>query len=134
LTVVNNDPAQDAARPSLALDRSGNPVIALIERTSGVYRAFVKQWSPRGWTNLGGALNLNMSFNTFNVALKLDATDAPVVAWTERSNTNDSPRSASPPQDTSQAHKPGLQRRHLNMSARSYERSLIRLSRWCDRQ
>jgi hypothetical protein len=89
LTLVNNDPAQDAARPSLALDRTGNAVIALIERTGGVYRAFVKRWNGRTWTPLGGALNLEPKFNAFNVALKLDRTDAPVAAWTERSNTND---------------------------------------------
>lgn len=88
-TIANNDLAQDAARPSLALDRSGNAVIAMIERTAGVYRAFVRKWNGRGWTNLGAALNLNMSFNAFNIALRLDKTDAPVVAWTERSNTND---------------------------------------------
>ena len=88
-TTVNTDPAQDAARPSLALDRAGNAVIGLIERTNGVYRAFVKQWGSRGWKTLGGALNLNPNFNAFNVAVKLDKTDAPVAVWTERSNTND---------------------------------------------
>ncbi len=88
-TTVNNDAAQDAARPSLALDRNGHAVIGLIERTDGVYRAFVKKWNAGKWTTLGGALNLNPSFNAFNIAVKLDGTDAPVAVWTERSNTND---------------------------------------------
>jgi hypothetical protein len=88
-TVANNDSLQDAARPSLAIDAKGNAVIGLIERTNGVYQAFIKRWNGKAWTVLGGALNLEPKFNAFNVAVKLDRTDAPVAAWTERSNTSD---------------------------------------------
>jgi hypothetical protein len=88
-TLVNNDPKLDAGRPSLVLTKLNVPIIAFIENTNGVYNAFVKRWTGKTWERLGtGSLNVDKKFNSFDVILKLDQTDTPVVAWTERSNIN----------------------------------------------
>ena len=88
-TVVNNDPKLDAGRPSLVLTTDNVPIIAFIETVNGVYNAFVKRWNGKTWERLGvGSLNLEKKFNSFDVILKLDQNDTPVVAWTERSNIN----------------------------------------------
>ncbi|NJK46098.1 MAG: hypothetical protein HC933_19175 [Pleurocapsa sp. SU_196_0] len=55
----------------------------------GVYQVFVKRWDGSRWVALGSALNRDSSFNAFDVALRVDARDGVVVAWTERSNTSD---------------------------------------------
>ena len=88
-TVVNNDSKLDAGRPSLVITKENLPIIAFIENTNGVYNAFVKRWNGKTWERLGaGSLNVDKKFNSFDVTLKLDQTDTPVVAWTERSNIN----------------------------------------------
>ena len=87
VTLVNNDPAADARKPAIALERgTSGVVVAWLETVGGVYHAFVKRWDGRAWVRLGGALNRDKSFNSFDVALDLDKQNRPVVAWTERSN------------------------------------------------
>ena len=87
VTLVNNDPAADARKPAIALERgTSGVVVAWLETVGGVYHAFVKRWDGRAWVRLGGALNREKSFNSFDIALDLDKQNRPVVAWTERSN------------------------------------------------
>ncbi len=88
-TLVNNDPNADARKPVVALEKSGNPVIAWLETASGTPRAFVKRWNGKEWVKLGGALNRNPAYHTFAALIKLDAKDRPVVAWTERNVSSD---------------------------------------------
>ena len=90
VTLVNNAPSADARKPALALEREGTGVIvAMLETVGGVYHAFVKRWDGKAWVGLGGALNRDKSFNSFDIALDLDKQNRPVVAWTERSNISD---------------------------------------------
>ncbi len=88
-TLVNADAGADARKQVLTVGTDGVPVIAYIETVKGVYHAFVKRWSGKSWTTLGAALNRNLEFNSFDVALDLDEQNRPVVAWTERSNVSD---------------------------------------------
>jgi hypothetical protein len=90
VTLVSNDPAADARKPAIALERGGSGVyVAWLETVGGVYHAFVKRWDGKAWINLGGALNRDLKFNSFDIALDLDKQNRPVVAWTERSNISD---------------------------------------------
>ena len=89
VTLVNNDPAADARTPAIALERgTSGVVVAWLETVGGVYHAFVKRWDGKAWVRLGGALNRDKSFNSFDVALDLDKQNRPIVAWTERSNVS----------------------------------------------
>ncbi len=87
-TVVNNDLKLDAGRPSLVMTKKNVLMVAFIETVNGVYNAFVKRWNGKTWERLGTSLNVDKKFNSFDVTLKLDQNDSPVVAWTERSNIN----------------------------------------------
>jgi hypothetical protein len=87
-TLVNNNLALDAGRPSLVMTKKNVLMVAFIENTNGVYNAFVKRWTGQTWERLGMSLNVDKNFNSFDVTLKLDQNDSPVVAWTERSNIN----------------------------------------------
>ena len=90
VTLVSNDSAADARKPVIALERgSSGVVVAWLETVGGVYHAFVKRWDGKVWVSLGGALNRNLKFNSFDIALDLDKQNRPVVAWTERSNISD---------------------------------------------
>ena len=90
VTLVSNNPAADARKPVIALERDGSGVIvAWLETVGGVYHAFVKRWDGKAWVGLGGALNRDLKFNSFDIALDLDKQNRPVVAWTERSNISD---------------------------------------------
>ena len=89
-TLVSNDSAADARKPGIALERgSSGVIVAWLETVGGVYHAFVKRWDGKVWVSLGGALNRNLKFNSFDIALDLDKQNRPVVAWTERSNISD---------------------------------------------
>jgi hypothetical protein len=87
-TVVNNNQVLDAGRPSLVITKKNVLMVAFIETVNGVYNAFVKRWNGTSWERLGTSLNVDKKFNSFDVTLKLDQNDSPVVAWTERSNIN----------------------------------------------
>ena len=87
-TVINNDPRADARSPSLAIDWDGRIVVAWVEKTAGAYNAFVKRLDATTWTRLGGSLNRNPKFNSFEVALDLAPDGTPIAAWMERSNIN----------------------------------------------
>jgi hypothetical protein len=87
-SVINNDPRADARSPSLAIDANGRVVVAWVEKTAGAFNAFVKRWDGKTWTRLGGSLNRNSKFNSFEVALDLAPDGTPVAAWMERSNIN----------------------------------------------
>ena len=91
VTLVSNNPAADARKPAIALETNGGGVIvAWLETVGRVYHAFVKRWDGKAWSVLGGALNRDKTFNSFDIALDLDKQNRPVVAWTERSNVSDS--------------------------------------------
>jgi hypothetical protein len=87
-SVINNDARADARSPSLAIDADGRLVVAWVEKTAGSYNAFVKRLDGNTWTRLGGSLNRNPKFNSFEVALDLAPDGTPVAAWMERSNIN----------------------------------------------
>jgi len=83
---LNISSSQDAASPSLALDASGNPVVAWHENTPGQFdNIYVKRWdsSSSSWVPLGNELDINPSQNAVKPSLALETSGNPVVAWTE---------------------------------------------------
>ena len=78
------NPLQNAVKPSLALDTSGNPVVAWHENTPGQFdNVYVKRWDGANWVQLGGALDVNVNDGAALASLALDTSGNPVVAWTE---------------------------------------------------
>ncbi len=73
-----------ARQPALAIDPSGNPVVAFtdgLEITNK--RVFVQRWDGTRWQPLGGALSSTLSNagSTSAPALVVDASGRPTVAW-----------------------------------------------------
>lgn len=83
-TPVNFDPAQDAIQPSLDIDRQGRAVVAWVEKTDGVYKAYVRRWEGSGWKRLGGALNREGTWNASYALVRVGPDGQPVAAWTEK--------------------------------------------------
>jgi hypothetical protein len=83
-TLVNFDPAQDAIQPSLDLDRQGRAVVAWVEKTEGIYKAYVRRWEGSGWRRLGGTLNREAAWNASYALVRVGPDNRPVVAWTEK--------------------------------------------------
>ncbi len=81
---LNLEPTQDASSPKLALDSQNRPYVAWVEKTDGVYLAFVQRWNGHAWVRLGSALNLNPKYSVAQVSLALSKQDQPFVAWGER--------------------------------------------------
>jgi Bacterial Ig domain len=80
---------QFARLPSLALDSSGNPVVAWTERDGTFTNIYLKRWTGTAWILVGnGLLNLinNQSFS--DASLALDSSGNPVVAWSENDGTS----------------------------------------------
>lgn len=78
-----------AEAPALALDGSGNPVVAWrVFSTSPLFSNIqVARWDGSAWVNVGGKLDVNDSGNTdfaaFNPSVGLTSSGNPVVAWSE---------------------------------------------------
>ncbi len=75
----------NALDPSLAIDASGNPVVAHAENDDGsVSDIIVSRWSGSSWTSFG-LLSGSTAANSyaFKPSLALDSAGNPVVAWQE---------------------------------------------------
>jgi hypothetical protein len=75
--------AYNAGSPvqSLAIDNSGNPVVAYIKTQSGIYRLFVKRWDGSTWQTVGGTANANTTQYAYYPSLALDSSGNPYVAF-----------------------------------------------------
>jgi hypothetical protein len=81
--VLNVKPTNSAYRPAVALDPSGNPMVAWQE-TVGTNHIFVKKWDGTMWQQVGDTtLNLDTTKNGGFANIKFDATGTPVVVWRE---------------------------------------------------
>ncbi len=72
---------------SLAIDPSGNPVVAWEDNTNGDFEIFLRRWNGSGWIELassatGGGVS-NTATDSLSVSLALDPSGNPVVAWDE---------------------------------------------------
>jgi hypothetical protein len=82
---------RDAIHASLALNNSGQPIVAWQEcataSVSGVactnYNIRVKRWSGSNWVSLGSTLDKVLSQSATEVSLAIDNTGFPVVTWQE---------------------------------------------------
>ena len=78
----------DALKPSLVLDSSGNPVIAWLEAESDGtnYHVYVKRWNGSAWVQLGNALD-GISFwgdsDASKPSLVLNGSNQPIIAFEE---------------------------------------------------
>jgi len=80
--------------PSLALDSSGNPVVAWDDSSNGNYEIYVKHWDSingawigYGGSDSGGGISDNLSGSGIP-SLALDSLDNPVVAWYDVTTSN----------------------------------------------
>ena len=74
--------AQSTER-SLAVDGNGNQVVAWSESDGTSQNIYVKRWNGSSWTQLGGSLDIDLSKDAVEPALKFDSSGNPVVAWSE---------------------------------------------------
>jgi len=76
-----------ASAPSIALDPSGNPVVAWFDNSSGNYEIYVRRWNGTSWIELAGSgtaggISANAGDSSYP-CLTLDANGNPVVAWND---------------------------------------------------
>jgi hypothetical protein len=76
-----------ALDPSLALDSSGNPVVAWREFDGTSYNIYVQRFTGSSWVNVGSGV-LTGSSDANNPSLSLDSSGNPVVAWVEYDGTS----------------------------------------------
>lgn len=83
----SSTPNSNASDPSLALDASGNPVVAWSER-DGTNRSniYVQRFAGSGWVNVGTGELSSSSFYAYSPSLALDSAGNPVVAWADEWN------------------------------------------------
>jgi hypothetical protein len=79
----------NAVESSLALDSSGNPVVAWREWNGTSDNIYVKRWvSDVGWVSLGSSLNWITNLTAYSPSLALDSLGNPSVSWQECANPN----------------------------------------------
>ena len=72
-----------AGRPFLALDAAGKPVVSFGEYDGTSSSVYTWRWTGADWQALGGALNPVSGQNVHLEGLVVDASDHPVVSFTE---------------------------------------------------
>jgi hypothetical protein len=82
-SALNVQSTERAFEPSLALDASGNPVVAWSEERGETFNTYVKRWDGGKWVSLGGALDIFADTDSRGPSLKLDSSNNPIVAWEE---------------------------------------------------
>jgi len=82
------NPSQNAVKPSLALETSGNPVVAWTEWDGSSNNVYVKRWDGTDWVQLGGALDVDPAQEAISHSLALDSANHPVVAFFENDGTS----------------------------------------------
>lgn len=87
-SLVQADSSNDADSPSIAMDASGNLVVAFSSGEASGYRIAVRRWNGSAWESVGGPFNSGSSDSAFDPDLELDPDGNPVVAFRELSSTN----------------------------------------------
>jgi len=81
---LNISSSQDAESPSLALDTSGNPVVAWFENDSTSDNIYVKRWDGTNWLPQGSGLDTVLSQAAQYPKVAMDSLGYPVVVWQEQ--------------------------------------------------
>jgi type IV secretory pathway protease TraF len=86
---VSKSPSNHSYRPSLVVDKSGNPVVAWAEKIdTGYHEIYLKRWNGNSWEEIGGSASGGGVSNTpyamsLAPSLAVDSSGNPVVAWAE---------------------------------------------------
>jgi hypothetical protein len=75
--------ANNASHASLALDSSGNPVVAWQEVGAGSSNIYVKRWDGTTWKALGTQLDTVPGNEAITPSLALQTNNNPIVVWSE---------------------------------------------------
>jgi hypothetical protein len=84
-----SDTPRTSRMPALAMDASGVPAVAWLERTeAGPEQVYLKQWNSAAWTGLGGSasgdgLNPPGRLNDGGLEVEIDGSGRPIVAWSD---------------------------------------------------
>jgi hypothetical protein len=76
-----------AKYPSLALDSSGNPVVAWQEWDGSTQNIYVRRFNGSSWVNVGSGVLSATIYPAYQPSLALDNSGNPTVAWTEYTGT-----------------------------------------------
>ncbi len=80
---------QSAVRPSIAIDSSGNPIVAWDEFDGTSHNIYVKKLVGNTWTQLGTTfLDANTNRNAYSPSIAIDSSGNPIVAWHEFDGTS----------------------------------------------
>lgn len=90
---LNINTSQRAINPSLALDKSGFPVVSWEEvaSSSSLSKIYVKRWNGSNWVQVGAALNIFANRSATDPSLALDTLGNPIVGFSQRNNNTISP-------------------------------------------
>jgi hypothetical protein len=82
---LNLEPVSGPVQPTMEMDAMGYPVVAWIGTDDSHWNGYVRRWTGVAWEPIGSALSANAQFTELHsVALKIDNTNSPVLAWSER--------------------------------------------------
>jgi hypothetical protein len=89
VSLGNVNPLQNSYSPaSLTIDANNNPVVAYDQFGYdsfgvGSGSVYVKRWDGSKWVQLGGALDMNFSFEAVYPRVAMSTNNSPVVVWME---------------------------------------------------
>lgn len=84
----------DSGGPSLAIDSSGQPLVAWTDNSSGNWEIYVRRWDGMDWVELGtgsasgGGISDNSGIS-YSPSLVIAPDQTPIVAWADRTSGED---------------------------------------------
>ncbi len=88
-TVLDAKTNHGAYRPSIAIDSSGNPIVAWYESDGTSHNIYVKKLVGNTWTLVGKTfLDAKTNRDAFSPSIAIDSKGNPIVAWHETDGTS----------------------------------------------
>jgi hypothetical protein len=82
-TLLDANTDRRAILPCIAINSSGQPIVAWVEGDGLTDNVYAKRWNGTAWVQYGTTLDFDLTNNVFYPAIAVDSNANPIVTWIE---------------------------------------------------